>query len=766
LASLVQADDCSDLLTRIQDDAIAKLKMSAERAKLQGSMARKPGGGGGDWPASSDGDVGGARPSGPVGGAPVRAPSTSTPPADVAQDSNEAPSGGGSNVAGPVAASETNKQVQDVDEADFVKVVDSGKGIFLLHGNTLRKLKSWPAAETQLVGSPLTIEGSPSEMFVSEAGKAIVFSSVAYQSGSGGGPSVVADEGVCFDGQCKGYGGSGLKVTIADVSGEQPRVERELYYEGSYVSSRRYSQPGDVVRAIVQANTKFSGLFSPDIEWSDPWGRIYDEDNIASQLAEWERRTTASIRKTTLAEWIPDASEKKDGKLVKIEPACGSYFLPEAGLSDYGLTHVLALDVAHPEQPVGGVTILGASNTVYSNAKQLVLTQPDYRWGSSALDFGIASEQQTALHIFDLAGANTTYRASGFVSGHLPLRNPQFGIDVKEDGTIRLATTGFVRSEPDAPRNDPSFWQQKTANHVLIARVEGKQLTTVGKSAKLGLEGESVYSARFVGNRAYVVTFRQTDPFIVVDVSNPAAPTVLGEAKIPGFSEYMHPLDENHIITVGQSATRGIQLQLFDVTQPTNIPAPKILDFGSGTTSEVSFQHKGFTFFEGVLALPVSGRSYTRSGVYASGLQLVRVDANTGFSLLGSIDHARLYADNGAGVRCGACDALMCSSYVCSYAPEVRRGVFVKGESATYVYSFSHAGVLVNDLANLTQPIAKVGLPAPLLGYDYGSDVKPPFPTSGGMGVPTPVSQPPVQIDPDVARPAVDGGAAMSAPTP
>lgn len=791
LASLVQVSSCDDLLTRVQNDAIAKLQMSVAQAKQRAADRKHDASRGriedeavdfaaAPWPATrpSAGRNGGSATSDDRASAIDESAAAPRPPVDWPaperaggdDDSVGEASDASGAAEGPVGASETNKQVRDVDEADFVKVVESGQGIFLLHGNTLRKLKSWPAAETQLVGTPLTIEGAPSEMFVTAEGKAVVFSSVAYGSGAAyrgasGARPVIAE--ACWEGGCDGYdgyyGGNGLKVTIADVAGAVPKVERELYYEGSYVSSRRYDlQEGDVVRAIVQANTRFSGLFEPDIEWHDPWGRVYDDANIARQLAEWEQRTTVAIRRTTLAEWIPEASEKKNGELVPIAPACGSYFVPPAGLSDYGLTHVLSLDVAHPEQPVGGVTILGASSTVYSSAQQLILAQPDYRW-TDGFDFGIESAQQTALHVFDLAAGATAYRASGFVPGHLPLRNPQFGIDVKE-GTIRLATTGLVRDEASGESSGESeeswFGGAHTENYVITARVDGNGLAIVGKSPKLGHEGESVYSARFVGDRAYVVTFRETDPFIVVDVANPALPTVLGEVEIPGFSEYMHPLDANHVITVGQSETRGIKLQLFDVTDPMHIPQPKTLDFGSGSSSEVSYQHKAFTFFEGVLAIPLSGVNHRDGyGGYVSALRLVRVDPVAGFTDLGGVDHAPLYADNGAGVGCGVCDALSCSHYSCRYRPEVRRGVFVKGEATTYVYSFSHAGVLVNDLANLAQPVARVGLPAPQYGYGPEGGRTPP---SGGFAEvdPADVEDPAFGDDEPPAVPAQDASVA------
>lgn len=754
LASLRRAESCDDLLTRIQDDAIAKLKMTVQRAKSQAAMQIERGtttpGIALDAGATSGGRNAGSPGSASSGVGAV--PSSEVSPSAPSFDSDDVAQSGddGAQAAGPVGASGTNTQVADVDEADFVKVVENGRGIFLLHGNQLHKLKSWPAAETALVGTPVQVEGQPSEMFVTDDGKAVIFSSVG---GYGGKYPVTTDAVACSpEGGCGSspYGGSygGLKITVVNLSGAAPVVERELYYEGSYVSSRRYEAGGrDVVRAVIQANSKYAGLFEPQVSWYDAWGRPYDEAAIAGQLNEWEVRNTAAIRNTTLADWLPVAEEMKDGQRVQVAPSCGDYFVPVAGLSDYGLTHVVSLDVAQPEQKVGGVTIVGGTSTVYSNAGQLVLAQPDYRWNES-IDFGIASGQQTALHLFNLDGATTDYVASGWVPGHLPLRNPQFGIDVAKDGTIRVATTGFVRNEPNASVRVPEFWGRHTENYVVTARpVEGGAIAVVGKTPKLGHEGESVYSARFVGDRGYVVTFRQTDPLIVVDLKTPATPTVLGEIEIPGFSEYMHPLDENHLITVGQGASWGIQLQLFDVSNPASIPQPKVLDLGSGSSSAVSYQHKALTFFEGVLAMPLSGyRSDQRRG-YLSTLQLIKVDASAGFTKLGEIDHAPLYADNGFGVQCGVCDAGGCYDYACGYAPEVRRGHFVKGDQGTYVYSFSHAGVLVNDLANLAQPLARVGLPAPQFdGY--------PYPTSGG-----PIARP---TDGGVAV-VVDGGAPVAA---
>ena len=117
---------------------------------------------------------------------------------------------------------------------------------------------------------------------------------------------------------------------------------------------------------------------------------------------------------------------------------------------------------------------------------------------------------------------------------------------------------------------------------------------------------ERIYSARFMGDKAYMVTFKQTDPLFVIDVATPTAPKVLGELKIPGFSNYLHPLDENHLIGFGYETkivpqqgskeplimTEGMKVSLFDVSDLSN---PKEVDTevigGQGTFSPIQYDH-------------------------------------------------------------------------------------------------------------------------------------------------------------------------------
>ncbi|NLA36469.1 MAG: hypothetical protein GX868_12415, partial [Actinobacteria bacterium] len=177
----------------------------------------------------------------------------------------------------------------------------------------------------------------------------------------------------------------------------------------------------------------------------------------------------------------------------------------------------------------------------------------------------------TDIHAFDTIGtANATYVASGRVEGTVL---NQYSMS-ESDGVLRVAlTTGN--------------WNAGESGIVTL-RPEGRELRKIGEVWGLG-PGETIRSVRYIADTAYVVTFRQTDPFYVVDVADPAAPKVLGELKVPGFSSYLHPVGDKLVLGVGSDATddgriTGSKISLYDVSNPT---APTELD--TWTTQNMAF---------------------------------------------------------------------------------------------------------------------------------------------------------------------------------
>lgn len=206
-----------------------------------------------------------------------------------------------------------------------------------------------------------------------------------------------------------------------------------------------------------------------------------------------------------------------------------------------------------------------------------------------------------------------------------------------------------------------------------------EKLDVVGKLEGLA-PGERIFSARFMGGRVYLVTFRRIDPLFVIDLKNPVSPKVLGELKIPGYSDYLHPYDENHLIGIGKEVPvqpdpvplsgepsasgrmslivppapvreQGVKIALFDVSNPSKpVEVSKYVVDKIYSDSEVSRNHKAFLFSKNrkLMALPVSypenwpitGKSLFRPYYRQwQGMYVFNISPSEGISLKGTIEH-------------------------------------------------------------------------------------------------------------------------------
>ena len=615
-AALRQAATCDEVLDAIQEDAIAKvdleLKSFIDQDYYQwgGPVAfedvadrGESGAGGPEAPTAADGDNGADDPSG---------------------------------------FSDTNRQVADVDEADIVKVADEGRKLYVIRGNGFHEFDSWPASQTSKVAD-LEIEGGAIEMFV-EGERALVFSNTydvaelddgdLCQGYGGGGVPELAD----FDGAYY-CGRSFVKITVIDLAGDSPQAVREIYVDGWYTSSRRHNS---IVRAVVQSNMQRPGSV-PNL-WEILYnGEVYPESRDAEIFLAraWASMAKAAIRATTLDEWVPVWGERIDGEIQQQPVQCADFYSPEPGLTNYGLTQIVGIDMGD-DSPAQITSILGQASQVYANAGALILAQPDWTW----FERGTNSDR-TALHRFAVSfeAQRTPYEGSGFVQG---IVNDQFSID-ERDGIIRVATTRTSWPDRQDDPVAPDVWIPPTTdNLVSTLRLSDNALELLGSTPPLA-EGERIFSARFLGDLGYIVTFRQVDPLFAIDLSNPESPKVLGELKIPGFSDYMHPLGDDHLLTIGRDIDEetqrdnGTALQIFDVSDPVNpVLAHKAL-VGEGY-SEANHNHKAFNFYadKGLLAFPFV--SY--EGDFSSTLELWDVSAKDGFNRRGAVDHSDLVLDD------------------------------------------------------------------------------------------------------------------------
>ncbi len=306
-----------------------------------------------------------------------------------------------------------------------------------------------------------------------------------------------------------------------------------------------------------------------------------------------------------------------------------------ANVSDnyFSFTTIAALNMQNAEEePKYETVMMGGTSNMYVSSKNMYITFPE--------TYG------TAIYRIVIDNSSISVQANGAVLGSVL---NQFSMDEYGD-YFRVATTTWVLDKF-------SFGSQR--NNVYILNMS---LQVIGKLEDLA-PGENLHSVRFMGDRGYLVTFEKTDPLFVIDLSTPTTPSVLGELKIPGYSDYLHPYDETHLIGVGKHTVeadqgdfawyQGVKISLFDVS---DVAKPKQManyTIGDrGTDSPILSDHRAFLFDKdrALLVIPVSVAKIDTSqfpGVVPSsaygatvwqGAYVFRVSLD-GFALRGTITH-------------------------------------------------------------------------------------------------------------------------------
>ncbi len=489
------------------------------------------------------------------------------------------------------------------------------------------------------------------------------------------------------------------RITEIDISNpDKLEVVAKLYVSGDYLSARRI----DGVSRVVLRSSPIG------MNFKSPWDFFYSElgwENYPETEEAWNEVWQGFVDKakaynaelidaSTLDNWVPHyvfedvvGGEISEGLLLDCVDTmhAGVY----SGLT---MTSVLTIDLEQGLSPEGSVGLFADAAIVYASTENLYIstrawvggegwsspgwedggadggeggdvpgdggvdpvttsagTSASSSGGSGGMDgeqapdapqisFRAGDEEETGLtsylHKFAIpAGEKAIYTASGEVRGRLL---NQWAMN-ESRGDLRVATT------------DQQSWDwDSNESFVTVLREEEGELTMVGQVGELG-KGEEIKSVRYIGDVGYVVTFRQTDPLYTVDLSDHENPKVAGELKINGYSAYLHPLGEDHMIGVGFDGTDegqllGVQVSLFDISDinaPTRTDSVALGDFG---WTEVAFDHKAFLYWEptDLTVFPVESYSWDEemgTESWFMGAAGYTITPEAGIEPLGTITH-------------------------------------------------------------------------------------------------------------------------------
>jgi hypothetical protein len=418
------------------------------------------------------------------------------------------------------------------------------------------------------------------------------------------------------------YVATGGVLRIFDVTGAAPRPLGRLALEGA---EHQLLLRGSRLLVLAAAQ---SGVLLTEVDLSDPGApRVARTMELPGRLA--GARLTGGTARVVVAsspEPIPVADPVALRALARRQPTsrwlprttirsritrrtfrrsvvpCSHVRRPQA-FSGLDLLSVLTIDLDRGLYSVGRQAVMAGAQDVYASPSSLVVATRRYAPGTP--DGTTVSGGVTALHLFD-AGAEprTPYRASGTVPGFVL---NQFALS-EHEAALRVATTQEAPWTPDAGAQSESM--------VTVLRPVGDRLVTVGRVGGLG-RGERIYGVRFLGDRGYLVTFRQVDPLYVLDLSDPQSPRVRGELKITGYSAYLHPISERLLLGVGQDATEqgmrlGPQVSLFDVGDPARPRVLSRLPLREAAFTGAEQDHHAFLWWRPaqLAVVPVEGPGY------------------------------------------------------------------------------------------------------------------------------------------------------------
>lgn len=592
----------------------------------------------------------------------------------------------------------TNNQEAGVDELDLVEADASGN-LYTIDGQYVVVANGLPPEDLREVGQVKVIEnGFINGLLLDSASNRLVVSTSVF----GIDPAQVSIVGPEF------WFTPQSELHFYDISDPtNPTLIRKMLTDGFEIAVRRIGSRVHLITHFLP-NMPLQIFEDEDLTaLREQYAQAVsdkNDDDIAALAEQIRARVTAIVETHDAQEFLPGLwSQDQGADYVNIpNPNC-TVDMPDVSMQ-YALTSVTSVDTDGGN--IATTAITNNAWSIYASNDNLYLIQPSIGWWWDPLQ-----RQETAIYKYAIGAGQADYRAFGTVKG---IAFDSFQLS-EHDGFLRVATH---RNE-----QQPMSPNRSVDNNLYVLSDDG--------GGNLGLTGavegfganETIFSARFLGDRGFVVTFRRIDPLFAFDLSDPADPRLMGELEIPGVTTYMHPLGENHLLTIGfsgdnQGLNPGYQLQIFDVQ---DLATPMLIhslspefDADGFAWTRASWDHLAFNYFPegGVLTIPVQYWSDVFEQHF-SGFAAYSVDVGQGIAELGRLDHSDLAKDVYCPVPSDADDGSICELGTYLQAADPRRSVSASVAGETVIYTFSDVGIKASAASDFETELAALPLMYP-----------------------------------------------------
>ncbi|MGD8885622.1 MAG: beta-propeller domain-containing protein [Gammaproteobacteria bacterium] len=627
----------------------------------------------------------------------------------------------------PGDVSDTNNQEQGVHEGDIVKA-DALGNIYVLSGRHFIIADGFPPQDISELAR-IDLGGHGLNLFLDKENQRVIIMARYDQ------PYYITDDvptaeeeasSVIYPKPQQDY----TVVLFYDVSTpSNPQLVDQLRLRGYFREGRRIN---DRLHLVSNYYLRPTGLFEDPEFWQlrnefnsavysarcdNPDADVADNPAVIAAQNKLAAKITNVVTALDPSTYTPDAYRVNSNGGSESIPylACGNIHFPGVK-NTLGLQLITSVDTDGGNLQAAGV--VNNSYITYVSENNLYLAENSFNWWWLT-DDGSWPSSQTAIYKFAISGDAPRYVATGRVDGYV---NNQFSLS-EYNNVLRVATTQRDRVPTDDGRGQ---WHRE--NHVSVLSDNGSGGLNIIGEVRGFAPDESIRSARFLGDRGFVVTFRNIDPLFTFDLSNPENPVLMGELTIPGFSTYMHPYDENHLITIGRAGGdggtgvgNGMQLQLVDVSDMASpdVVASHIPEMPDGWSwSAAEYDHKAFTFYKPANLLAIPWQGWSGTGVQPfSGIVAFDVSLNDGFVERGRVDHADLAYD----YYCLDNPALLnmyvtnCNDGLYTQWAAPRRSIVMtdvnENVSDIYLFTLSDVGLKASSIYNLPDTLGSMVFP-------------------------------------------------------